>query len=364
MADFLLPLPQKYLLKRFEPVFARISSGHSASLLAFPQTGRTALLRFLLASPEILKRINRKLGNIKFSFIEIDKTGASFEAFLCEILINIKSDVDISKFLLSRDPYLLSLEISKQVQKLSTRSPVCFVITLNKTALPIFPEIDRLMVMIRRCQKDHPITILWSFDTTFFINYTAGHSASNLTENISYFKSFERSETIYNLRRFYNLKSKTVPRNFNKAAMAQTGGIAGLFHPLTNGALNSPLVTDIILEIKKDIDCLPKLVPLLLTPAAIKFIQSFKSSTVNFEAFMLNQNPTAQEIYLLRHFKTRQNLPVSRDEIGQILWGKNWESKYSDWAIDKTISRLRKKMTSKNHQIITVKNLGYELVSF
>src|SRR3989344_4334941 len=364
MADFLLPLPQKYLLKRFQPVFGRIAKGYSASLLAFPQTGRTALLRFLLASPEILKRINKKLGTIKFAFIEIDKTGASFEAFLCEILICISNDVDISKFLLSRDPYLLSAEISKQVQKLSINSPLCFIITLNKTALPIFPEIDRLMVMIRRCQNAHPITILWSFDTTFFINYTAGHSASNLTENITYFKSFERSETIYNLRRFYNLKSKTVPPDFNKAAMAQTGGIAGLYHPLTNGSHNSPLVTDIISDLTKDIDCLPKLVPLLLTPTAINFIQSFKSPAINFESFLLNKYPTAQEIYLLRHFKARQNLPVSRDEIGQILWGKSWESKYSDWAIDKTISRLRKKMTAKNYQIITVKNLGYELVSF
>jgi len=35
---------------------------------------------------------------------------------------------------------------------------------------------------------------------------------------------------------------------------------------------------------------------------------------------------------------------LTRDEISCVLWGKNWADKYSDWAIDKAISRIRSKL--------------------
>lgn len=53
-----------------------------------------------------------------------------------------------------------------------------------------------------------------------------------------------------------------------------------------------------------------------------------------------------------RHFSVRQrrvltyllshpNTLVSRDTVGERLWGENVSEKYSDWAVDSTISRLR-----------------------
>lgn len=35
---------------------------------------------------------------------------------------------------------------------------------------------------------------------------------------------------------------------------------------------------------------------------------------------------------------------VSRDKISRVVWGETWEEKYSDWAIDRLIHRIRKKL--------------------
>lgn len=52
---------------------------------------------------------------------------------------------------------------------------------------------------------------------------------------------------------------------------------------------------------------------------------------------------------------------ITREDIAKALWGGNWEEKYSDWAIDQLIHRLRKKMIQANiqHRIVTKKGEGF-----
>lgn len=54
---------------------------------------------------------------------------------------------------------------------------------------------------------------------------------------------------------------------------------------------------------------------------------------------------------------------VSRDEIAITLWGEEHLEKYSDWAIDKTISLIRKKLIAvglSEGNIVTVKKRGFK----
>lgn len=37
---------------------------------------------------------------------------------------------------------------------------------------------------------------------------------------------------------------------------------------------------------------------------------------------------------------------ISRDTVAKAIWGKNWEEKFSDWAIDRLVHRVRKKLKS------------------
>lgn len=54
---------------------------------------------------------------------------------------------------------------------------------------------------------------------------------------------------------------------------------------------------------------------------------------------------------------------VSRDEVAQSLWGEQMLDRYSDWAIDKVISRLRSRIVSLHIpcQIMTMKKKGFYL---
>ncbi len=53
---------------------------------------------------------------------------------------------------------------------------------------------------------------------------------------------------------------------------------------------------------------------------------------------------TFQEFKLMTYFIEHENTLISRDEVAQVLWGKKYLEKYSDWSIDKTVSTLRKKL--------------------
>ncbi len=53
---------------------------------------------------------------------------------------------------------------------------------------------------------------------------------------------------------------------------------------------------------------------------------------------------------------------VARDLVAQAIWGKNWEEKYSDWAIDRLAHRIRKKIKTMgiaDKLLKTVKKKGF-----
>ncbi len=53
---------------------------------------------------------------------------------------------------------------------------------------------------------------------------------------------------------------------------------------------------------------------------------------------------------------------VARDLVAQAIWGKNWEEKYSDWAIDRLAHRIRKKIKTlgiDDKLLKTVKKKGF-----
>lgn len=71
-----------------------------------------------------------------------------------------------------------------------------------------------------------------------------------------------------------------------------------------------------------------------------------------------------QEILLFNLLTTKQGEIVSKDTIAEAIWGQEWEQKYSDWAIDKLVSTVKKKLveTSQPYKLQTFKKLGVMLV--
>jgi DNA-binding winged helix-turn-helix (wHTH) protein len=67
------------------------------------------------------------------------------------------------------------------------------------------------------------------------------------------------------------------------------------------------------------------------------------------------------ELKIYRYMKQRSKQLITRDEIAKQMWGNAYLEKYSDWAIDKAISRMRKKVEIKSdnpQHIVTIKGKG------
>ncbi|MFO0703523.1 MAG: helix-turn-helix domain-containing protein [Patescibacteria group bacterium] len=74
--------------------------------------------------------------------------------------------------------------------------------------------------------------------------------------------------------------------------------------------------------------------------------------------------PTATEKKLLEYLQANTNTIVSRDQIAQLMWGEDVQDKYSDWAIDQMMHRLRKRFSTYNNHsstLTTVKKQGFIL---
>lgn len=73
---------------------------------------------------------------------------------------------------------------------------------------------------------------------------------------------------------------------------------------------------------------------------------------------------TGQEYNMIKFFLEDPGKLKTRDEISEILWEKESYEKYSDWAIDQVISKIRKKLKQlgTKTKLVTVRGRGYKLV--
>ena len=64
---------------------------------------------------------------------------------------------------------------------------------------------------------------------------------------------------------------------------------------------------------------------------------------------------------MLLLLSSKKNL-IFRDVIAQAIWGKDWQDKYSNWALDRLVFRIRKKLKSiglEGELLKTVKKKGF-----
>lgn len=91
-----------------------------------------------------------------------------------------------------------------------------------------------------------------------------------------------------------------------------------------------------------------------------------KSGNIYIDGIEIESNLTAREYNLLKLLLSRPNEIITREEIAQFIWGSEALEKYSDWAIDQSVSRLRSKLQDDpyNPQFIeTIKGRGFKLIS-
>lgn len=77
------------------------------------------------------------------------------------------------------------------------------------------------------------------------------------------------------------------------------------------------------------------------------------------------KNLTGKELIVYTLFEKTPGEIVSKEKIAETMWGDDWEQNYSDWAIDKMISNIRKKLQEcdSRAEIKVIKGEGFMLVN-
>lgn len=93
-----------------------------------------------------------------------------------------------------------------------------------------------------------------------------------------------------------------------------------------------------------------------------KLVYDLKTNKLYYGSQSCESRFTFQEYKLLCYFITHETELISRDQVGVVLWGRNYVEKYSDWSIDKIISNLRKKLDAlgfPSQNLATLKKRGF-----
>lgn len=80
-------------------------------------------------------------------------------------------------------------------------------------------------------------------------------------------------------------------------------------------------------------------------------------STKNLERAL-----THKELEIYKLFTSSKGKVIAKDQIAKIIWGENFLDNYSDWGVDQTISRFRKKISTSSIDpeiLKTLKGKGY-----
>ncbi len=227
-------------------------------------------------------------------------------------------------------------------------------------------------------------------------------------ENISHFPLFDQKETFYTLERSEQVYGPKISEGLRNEIWQSFGGYDEFYFPILQIVNQYPTAIDpqkyrkawftndtILYHCKFLYDSLPPKEQKLLKNCAVHNLQIPKDSLLNKlglktiplvfkhyfseekyssskvvknaiglpDKLLLNEKLTANEYSLLSFFVKNANKDISRDDLANILWGNNVES-FSEWALDKLISRLRSKIATPTslNPIMTIRNKGYKFI--
>jgi hypothetical protein len=93
----------------------------------------------------------------------------------------------------------------------------------------------------------------------------------------------------------------------------------------------------------------------LMNPFLDHFLDNYAEDIIKEESWATQKivSPSeylsGQELIAFTLFKKREEEIISKDALAEVIWGEEWEEKYSDWAIDKLVSNIRKKLKENNY---------------
>jgi len=95
------------------------------------------------------------------------------------------------------------------------------------------------------------------------------------------------------------------------------------------------------------------------------YVLNYLNKNVDLDIDEIKSNLSGNEALVYEYLINNLGEVVSKEDIAYVLWKDEWEDKFSEWAIDKLISRIRKKIKDVEgaKEIKTIKGKGYTLLN-
>ncbi|MBN1263633.1 MAG: winged helix-turn-helix transcriptional regulator [Candidatus Pacebacteria bacterium] len=111
--------------------------------------------------------------------------------------------------------------------------------------------------------------------------------------------------------------------------------------------------------------CLGKKEVVMTAGSSQDLTYSPERGAILFRGQPVEEKFTTQEYNVLMFFLKAPGVLKTRDNLGEVLWGEDSYDKYSDWAIDQLISKLRKRLikVGSASRIVTLRGRGYKFIA-
>lgn len=390
------PLPEEKLKNRYKKVFEALKKNQSASLIYLPGSLQSGFFRFIVDSNQEL--LSKFIDTNKYHFIQIEPLFDNKEDQILYIAMqflnlpdHIFPDKDILRKEISRHDHKFCLVIIQNTLKnLPSNKKIVFVLYRFQESINI-PGYQSILKNILCTHHEK----LYSPSMFIFIGYNSIFSQEDnckldqvLNENKFYDPLLNEEEIEFTKHRLEKKLNIKVSEKTHSDYLKFSGGMYLLYKLLvTSNAKAKDLnnihyedmpqnIQELVKELRRELillgddkkEVLLKYFPNQL-PEIFKIVTESNSRLNNYEVNtkyreFINQL-TAQESMAFKLLLRNINNLVDRDTLAKEIWGNDWYDKYSDWAIDKLISKIRKQLKTSNTlvRISTLRHRGFILES-
>lgn len=419
MEDLKYPLPKQQLLRRFDELFRCIYHRSSASFIGLPESAKSGYLQFILSHPDLLKELlkdrTEQILLVYFSPIPFEPNNPYSWLYQLDTKL---SEVDPTYHCAqSIDPAIVLASIQHHLLQLHNQEKHCVFIINNQeywnSLSSVAGQIWKAIFDTKRQPPNPACSLIFLLQTSPYALQDSSDFFRELyiplQENVLYFHTLSQEESLYTIQRFSAFSHRELPIQIQHALVHYSGGYYPVLRECVRvlSRVKRKITEQHLIQLGKHnavLSLFQKMWSSFTEPdkSTVKRIAQYKSIPQDteslqflrelgvvtdggkiqsswFEMFVrekmyrsvLSPLEATQFSYLSGSEQTimtellkRKGEVVSREEIAQLLWGEKYVEKYSDWAIDKTISRIRKSM-NRHHattHIQTLKGKGYQIV--
>ncbi|MDD3647973.1 MAG: winged helix-turn-helix domain-containing protein [Candidatus Dojkabacteria bacterium] len=409
-----LPATKNYMLQFTKEVFDPIIAGQSNALITIPNFGAKSFIKYLLEHPEVIGlEFKQKINESSYLFLEINGIQTKEELWsLIGDQLNENIDIFEARTKVTQDNIIKSLkEISKQNKNIVIIINSAEEILNNKKIIanPIYclasltSFIKFIPIFYQELSEDELIEIYSSLKITNsrYLEVRSNEDMKVLIEKEERWYSYtippKVKERIVKLAGGYSSLARALLSLANKnykdflemsdKVLSQNQTIAiwlmRVYQSLSDASKNklAQLLVSPKLEPSDYHEYLTKtgIVKqgnnkiILFTPLFEHFLRRIAQQKKQFNevgkkifflGLPLDEILSNQEYQVLERLWKGKNRVVTRENLARIMWGKNWKEKYSDWAIDRVVHKIRNKLGDSERQIVqTLKGKGFKLIT-